>query len=241
MALSDTVGEKLRQFERYNISELRRMELPGGLPFAITGRLVSGAIGFAIITIILAISFQSAANSVAVSGLGGGTTGFEADVATNSTAGPDKSGTLNDEGDSVPFGVDAGEMEWDFAAKMQLVSIDVTVTWSDGTSTVDIGQPTVSLQVTAGNFSESTQGTGFDSSVTLSVPVTALGGTVSGSADSAEEFIASFETAGPAVSGVITYEDDANPSPIKDEPLDYTLTCTLIGWELQNIREVSDI
>ena len=58
MALSDTVGEKLRQFERYNISELRRMELPGGFPFAVTGRLVSGAIGFAIIIIILAISFQ---------------------------------------------------------------------------------------------------------------------------------------------------------------------------------------
>mgnify|MGYP000448105456 CR=1 FL=1 len=140
----------------------------------------------------------------------------------------------------MPFGVDAGEMEWDFAAKMQLVSVDVTVTWSDGTSTVDIGQPTVSLQVTAGNFSESTQGTGFDSSVTLSVPVTALGGTVSGSADSAEEFIASFEAVGPAVSGVITYEDDANPLPL-NEPLDYTLTSTLVNWELQNIREVSDL
>ena len=58
--------------------------------------------------------------------------------------------------------------------------------------------------------------------------------------NSVDEFIASFEAAGPAVSGVITYEDDANPLPL-NEPLDYTLTCTLVNWELQNIREVSDI
>ena len=241
MALSDTVGEKLKQFERYNNSELRRMELPGGFPFAVTGRLVSGAIGFAVIIIILAISFQSAANSVAVSGIGGGSTGFEADVATNNTSGPSKSGTLNDEGDSVPFGVDAGEGEWDFAGETRLASVDVTVIWTTAASIGDIGQPTVSLQVTTGNFSETAQGTGFDGSVTITIPVTVLGETVSGSADSVEEFIASFEAAGPPVSGVITYEDDANPSPIKDEPLDYTLTCTLVNWELQNIREVSDL
>ncbi|OIR10590.1 MAG: hypothetical protein BEU05_01490 [Marine Group III euryarchaeote CG-Bathy2] len=240
MALSDTVGEKLKQFERYNNSELRRLELPGGFPFAVTGRLVSGAIGFVIIIIILAISFQSAANSVAVSGIGGGTTGFEADVATNNTAGPGKSGTLQDEGDSVPFGVDAGEGEWDFAGELRLVEVVVTLSWQDSTSSVDIGQPTVSLQVTSGNFSETVQGTGFDASVTITVPVTALGKTVSGSANTVAEFIASFEAAGPPVSGVITYEDDANPSPIKDEPLDYTLTCSLVGWEL-DVSVVSDI
>ena len=100
------LGERLEQFERYNNTELRRMELPGGFPFAVTGRLVSGGIGFVVIIIILAISFQSAANSVKVEGIGGGAIGFEADVVTNSTAGPDKSGTLNNEGDSVPFGVD---------------------------------------------------------------------------------------------------------------------------------------
>lgn len=236
-----TLGERLEQFERYNNTELRRMELPGGFPFAVTGRLVSGGIGFVVIIIILAISFQSAANSVAVSGIGGGATGYEADVATNTTAGPGKSGTLNSEGDSVPFGVDAGEADWDFAGELRLAEVVVTLAWQDATSSVDIGQPTVSLQVTTGNFSETAQGTGFDASVTITVPVTAMGETVSGSADSVEKFITSFEAAGPPVSGVITYEDDANPSPIKDEPLDYTLSCTLVGWELQNVREVSDL
>ncbi|MEE3192725.1 MAG: hypothetical protein VX267_04480, partial [Candidatus Thermoplasmatota archaeon] len=124
---------------------------------------------------------------------------------------------------------------------LRLVSVDVTVTWSTGTSSVDVGAPTVSLQVTAGNFSDTSQGTGFDASVTVSVPITVMGETASGSANSVEEFIASFEATGPAVSGVITYEDDANPSIFKDEPLDYTLTCSLVGWELQNIREVSDV
>ena len=238
MALSDTVGEKLKQFERYNNSELHRMELPGGFPFAVTGRLVSGAIGFVIIIIILAISFQSAANSVAVSGIGGGSTGFEADVATNTTAGPGKSGTLNSEGTTVQFGVDADESEWDFAGKMQLAEVVVELSWSARGG--DIGQPTVSLQITAGNFSESAQGAGFDVTISITIPVTALGVTVSGSANSIDEFIASFEAAGPAVSGVITYEDDANPLPL-NEPLDYTLTCTLVNWELQNISEVSDI
>jgi len=238
MALSDTVGEKLKQFERYNNSELHRMELPGGFPFAVTGRLVSGAIGFVIIIIILAISFQSAANSVAVSGIGGGSTGFEADVATNTTAGPGKSGTLNSEGTTVQFGVDAGESEWDFAGKMRVAEVVIEMRWEARSG--DIGQPTVSLQITAGNFSESAQGTGFDVTISITIPVTALGETVSGSANSVDEFIASFEAAGPAVSGVITYEDDANPLPL-NEPLDYTLTCTLVNWELQNIREVSDI
>ncbi len=237
MALGELVG----RFERYNNTELRRMNLPGGFPFTITGRIVSGGYGFVIIIVILASSFHFAPHRDDVQPLGGGATGFEADIATNGTAGPSKSGTLNNEGDSVPFGVDAGDVEWDFATELRLISVDVTVTWSAGTSSVDAGAPTVSLQVTAGNFSETSQGTGFDASVTISVPVTVMGETVSGSSNSVEEFIASFEAEGPAVSGVITYEDDANPSPIKDEPLDYTLTCSLMGWELQNIREVSDI
>ena len=234
------LGERIEQFERYNNTELRRMVLPGGFPFTVTGRLVSGGIGFVVIIIILAISFQSAANSVKVEGVGGGATGFEADVATNSTAGPGKGGTLNDEGDSEPFGVDAGEVEWDFAGELRLVSVDVTVSWSADPFIIDGGAPTVSLQVSTNNFSQTSQETGFDNSVTISVPVTVMGETVSGSADSVEEFIAAFEAAGPAVSGVITYEDDGNPFP-NDEPLDYTLTCSLMGWELQNIREVSDI
>ncbi|MDP6236231.1 MAG: hypothetical protein QGE96_04440 [Candidatus Poseidoniia archaeon] len=237
MALGELVG----RFERYNNTELRRMNLPGGFPFTITGRIVSGGYGFVIIIVILASSFHFAPHRDDVQPLGGGATGFEADIATNGTAGPSKSGTLNNEGDSVPFGVDAGDLEWDFATELRLISVDVTVTWSAGTSSVDAGAPTVSLQVTAGNFSETSQGTGFDASVTISVPVTVMGETVSGSSNSVEEFIASFEAEGPAVSGVITYEDDANPSPIKDEPLDYTLTCSLMGWELQNIREVSDV
>ncbi len=237
MALGELVG----RFERYNNTELRRMNLPGGFPFTITGRIVSGGYGFVIIIVILASSFHFAPHRDDVQPLGGGATGFEADIATNGTAGPSKSGTLNNEGDSVPFGVDAGDVEWDFATELRLISVDVTVTWSAGTSSVDAGAPTVSLQVTAGNFSETSQGTGFDASVTISVPVTVMGETVSGSSNSVEEFIASFEAEGPAVSGVITYEDDANPSPIKDEPLDYTLTCSLMGWELQNIREVSDV
>ena len=236
-----TLGELVGKFERYNSTELRRVNLPGGFPFAITGRIVSGGYGFVVIIVILASSFHLAPHRDDVQPLGGGATGFEADIATNGTAGPSKSGTLNNEGDSVPFGVDAGDVEWDFATELRLISVDVTVTWSAGTSSVDAGAPTVSLQVTAGNFSETSQGTGFDASVTISVPVTVMGETVSGSSNSVEEFIASFEAEGPAVSGVITYEDDANPSPIKDEPLDYTLTCSLIGWELQNIREVSDV
>ena len=235
------LGELVRRFERYNNTELRRMNLPGGFPFTITGRIVSGGYGFVIIIVILASSFHFAPHRDDVQPLGGGAIGFQADVATNSTAGPSKSGTLNNEGDSVPFGVDAGEVEWDFASELRLVSVDVTVTWTTATSSGDVGQPTVSLQVSTENFSKTSQGTGFDNSVTISIPVTLINGTVSGSADSVEEFIASFEAAGPAVSGVITYEDDANPAPIKDEALDYTLTCSLVDWEFKNIREVSDV
>ena len=119
MALGELVGK----FERYNSTELRRVNLPGGFPFAITGRIVSGGYGFVVIIVILASSFHLAPHRDDVQPLGGGAIGFQADVATNSTAGPSKSGTLNNEGDSVPFGVDAGEVEWDFAAEPRLVSV----------------------------------------------------------------------------------------------------------------------
>ena len=123
------------------------------------------------------------------------------------------------------------------------MSVDVTVSWDADPLIIDGGAPTVSLQVTAGNFSQTSDGTGFDASVTVIIPASVLfeKSTASGLADTKEEFIASFEAAGPAVSGVITYEDDANPAPIKDEALDYTLTCSLVGWELQNTRVVSDL
>ena len=48
MALGELVG----RFERYNNTELRRMNLPGGFPFTITGRIVSGGYGFVIIIVI---------------------------------------------------------------------------------------------------------------------------------------------------------------------------------------------
>ena len=237
MALSDTVGEKLKQFERYNNSELRRMELPGGFPFAVTGRLVSGAIGFAIIIIILAISFQSAANSVKVDGIGGGAIGFEAAVETNETQ------VLSEEGElSVGQSI---EYTTDHADNTHIIMFLVHITWNSQ-SPLDRTSNEVTVEVFSDNGSRqplvqndaALQGT-MDFEWVVNAHPGLVGISVSGSADDAEGFTAQFEVPGEALTVRVTYDDDN--TPIINEDIDYSVTVTLVGWELQNIHEVSDI
>ena len=237
MALSDTVGEKLKQFERYNNSELHRMELPGGFPFAVTGRLISGAIGFAIISIILAISFQSAANSVAVSGIGGGSTGFEADVTTNETQVLSEAGELS-VGQTV-------EQTADHTNNTHIIMFLVHFTW-DSQSVADRTANEVTVDVFSDNASReplvknaaALHGT-MDFEWVINTHPGLIGDSVSGSADDEDGFTAQFEVPGEALTVRVTYDSDN--TPLINEDIDYSVTVTLVNWELQNIREISDI
>ncbi|MDC0243613.1 hypothetical protein OAK07_02905, partial [Marine Group III euryarchaeote] len=72
------MSEKLSSFEKYNSKELYNLG-SDNLSFTITGRLISGTVGFIIIIVMLMVTFSSAANSIMVSELGG-TKAFTADV-----------------------------------------------------------------------------------------------------------------------------------------------------------------
>ena len=107
MTLSDNLSESLSKFEKYNTNEVYTFG-----SFVVTGRLVSGSIGFLVIILMLMVTFSSASNSIFVTELGG-TTAFTADVVITENVGPSISGTLN-EGESVEFGHLLEEIEWDY-------------------------------------------------------------------------------------------------------------------------------
>ncbi|SVB59697.1 uncharacterized protein METZ01_LOCUS212551, partial [marine metagenome] len=95
MSLAESLTETLNRFEKYNNKELYRLGSQS-FNFTVTGRLVSGLVGFLVIILMLMITFSSAANSIMVSDLGG-TKSFTADVVLTEISGPSISGTLNNE------------------------------------------------------------------------------------------------------------------------------------------------
>ena len=82
MALSDNLSDSLSKFEKYNTNEAYTFG-----SFVVTGRLVSGSIGFLVIILMLMVTFSSASNSIFVAELGG-TTAFTADVVITENVGP---------------------------------------------------------------------------------------------------------------------------------------------------------
>ena len=102
MSIGGLLSEKLSSFEKYNNKELYHLGL-GSLGFTVTGRLVSGMLGFIIIVLMLTVTFSSAANSILVSELGGNKA-FTAEVSLTEVSGPVISGSLNNEGEFVEFG-----------------------------------------------------------------------------------------------------------------------------------------
>ena len=54
MSIGDNLSEKLSSFEKYNSKELYSLG-SGNLSFTVTGRLISGTIGFVIITVLICV------------------------------------------------------------------------------------------------------------------------------------------------------------------------------------------
>ena len=128
MSMADTLSDNLSRFEKYNNKELYHIG-SGSVGFTVTGRLVSGVIGFIVIILMLMVTFSSAANSIIVSELGG-TKAFTADVIVTENTGPSFSGTLENEGDFVDFGHVLAEVGWDYTSNMRISHFDIVVDWS---------------------------------------------------------------------------------------------------------------
>jgi len=240
VSITGKISDGLSRFESYNNKEIYRFDQLG---FTITGRLISGLSGFLIIVVMLMFTFSSAANSIMVSDLGG-SKAFTADVIITENSGPSFSGTLEDQGDYVDFGYIVEEADWDYILNMRISHFDVEVDWNANGGGGGGRQVTfdVSSQNNTASDSQNSQGGG--GTITIVWPVNQLPETVSDTADSPDAFVSSFEKSGEWMGGTFTYTSEsalADTTPFTSESIAYTITLTYYTWELENVREISEI
>jgi len=236
MSLSDSIGDTLTKFEKYNGKEVYNFG-----NFVVTGRLVSAFVGFLVIVLMLMVTFSSAANSIIIAELGG-TTAFTADVVITENTGPSFSGTLNNEGDFVDFGYVLEELDWDYTSNMRISYFDVTVDWNPNGGAGGGRQITFDVSSQNDTVGESQNDGGNGGIVTTVWVVQAFAETVSDTSDNAESFLLSFETAGEWMGGKFTYSQESIGSSIAlSESIDYTITLTYYTWDFENVREIAEI
>jgi len=240
MSMADTLSDNLSRFEKYNNKELYHIG-SGSVGFTVTGRLVSGVIGFIVIILMLMVTFSSAANSIMVSELGG-TKAFTADVIVTENTGPSFSGTLNNEGDFVDFGYVLEEVDWDYTSNMRISHFDVVVDWSSSGGAGGGRQVTLDASSQNNTAGESQNDGGNGGTITIIWPVNQLPETVSGTADNPDAFLLSFETKGEWMGGKFTYTQESIGSSIAlSESINYDITLIYYTWDFDNIREIAEV
>lgn len=240
VSITGKMSEGLSKFESYNSKEIYRFDRLG---FTITGRLISGLSGFLIIVVMLMFTFSSAANSVMVAELGG-IKSFTADVVITENSGPSFSGTLEDQGDYVDFGYIVEEADWNYISNMRISHFDVEVDWSANGGGGGGRQVTFDVSSDNNTAGESQNDGGGGGEIIIEWAINPLLETVSDTADSPEDFVSSFEKSGEWMGGTFTYTSEsafADTTPLTSESISYTITLTYYTWELENIRELSEI
>ena len=239
MSASRLLSEKLSSFEKYNNKELYNFG-SGSFSFVITGRLISGTIGFVIIILMLMVTFSSAANSIMVSELGG-SKAFTADVVLTELSGPSFSGTLNNEGEFVEFGYLVDDIDWDYSAELKISHIDIQVIWDANGGAGGGRQVTFEVSSENNTVGESQTDGGNGGTLTTVWLINQLPETVSDAADSADDFVRSYETPGDWVGGRFTYSSESIGSIALNDSIDYTISLTYFTWNFENIREIVEI
>ena len=239
MSASRLLSERLSSFEKYNNKELYNFG-SGSFSFVITGRLISGTIGFVIIILMLMVTFSSAANSIMVSELGG-SKAFTADVVLTELSGPSFSGTLNNEGEFVEFGYLVDDIDWDYSAELKISHIDIQVIWDANGGAGGGRQVTFEVSSENNTVGESQTDGGNGGTITTVWLINQLPETVSDTADSADDFVRSYETPGDWVGGRFTYSSESIGSIALNDSIDYTISLTYFTWNFENIREIVEI
>ena len=239
MSVSRLLSEKLSSFEKYNNKELYSFG-SASFSFMITGRLISGAIGFVIIILMLMVTFSSAANSIMVSELGG-SKAFTADVVLTEVSGPSLSGTLNNEGEFVEFGYLVDDIDWDYSAELKISHIDIQVIWDANGGAGGGRQVTFEVSSENNTVGESQTDGGNGGTITTVWLINQLPETVSDTADSADDFVRSYETPGDWIGGRFTYSSESIGSIALNDSIDYTISLTYFTWSFENIREIVEI
>ena len=234
MGLSETISDSLSSFEKYNNKEVYNF---GG--FAVTGRLVSAFGGFIVIILMLMVTFSSAANSIQVGELGG-IKAFTADVIITENSGPSLSGTLN-EGDSIEFGYVMEQAEWDYTEEMRITEIIVSVNWDANGGAGPGRQVTFEVSSDGNGTAQSQNDGGGGGAIPITWSINPLPETVSDTADSPDDFVASFEQNGQWMGGKFTFTQASQGSILLSESVDYEITLTYYTWEFENVREIAEI
>ena len=239
MSIADTLSDNLSRFEKYNNKELYHIG-SSSIGFTVTGRLVSGVIGFIVIIIMLMVTFSSAANSIMVSELGG-TKAFTADVVLTEITGPTLEGTLSNEGEFVEFGYIVDDVDWDYIAELRISHIDVQVIWDANGGGGGGRQVTFEVSTENDTAGQSQNSGGGGGTIVTTQPVNQLPETVTDTADSVEGFVQSYETPGEWMGGKFTYTSESFGALITSESIDYTISLTYYTWEFENIREIVEV
>ena len=239
MSIGDNLSEKLSSFEKYNSKELYSLG-SGNLSFTVTGRLISGTIGFVIIIMMLMVTFSSAANSIMVSELGG-TKAFTADVVLTEVSGSTISGTLSSEGDFIEFGYVVDDLDWDYISQLQISHFDIQVTWDANGGAGGGRQVTFDVSSENNTAGESQNDGGNGGMIETTWAVNQLPETVSDTADSAEDLVQSYQMPGEWMGGKFTYSSESIGSIALNDSIDYTISLTYYTWELENLREIIEL
>ena len=233
------MSEKLSSFDKYNKKELYHLGSTK-LGFTVTGRIVSGTVGFIVIVLMLMVSFSSAANSIIVSELGG-TKAFTADVSLIEVSGTTISGTLNNEGEFIEFGYIVDDVNWDLISNLRLSHVDVQVAWDANGGAGGGRQVTFDVSSQNDTAGQSQNDGGNGGTIVTTWIVNQLPEIVSDTADSPEDFVKSYEVSGEWLGGKFTYTSESIGSIALNDSIDYTITFTYYTWELENIREIVEV
>ena len=174
----------------------------------------------------------------------GGIKSFTADVVITENSGPSFSGTLEDQGDYVDFGYIVEEADWNYISNMRISHFDVEVDWSANGGGGGGRQVTFDVSSDNNTAGESQNDGGGGGEIIIEWAINPLPETVSDTADSPEDFVSSFEKSGEWMGGTFTYTSEsafADTTPLTSESISYTITLTYYTWELENIRELSEI
>lgn len=239
MSIGDKLSEKLSSFEKYNNKELYHLGSVN-LGFTVTGRIVSGTVGFIVIILMLMVTFSSAANSIMVSELGG-TKAFTADVTLIEVSGTTISGTLNSEGEFVEFGYIVDDVDWDLISNLRISHVDIQVAWDANGGAGGGRQVTFDVSSQNDTAGQSQNDGGNGGTIVTTWIVNQLPEIVSDTADSPEDFIKSYEASGEWLGGKFTYTSESLGSIALNDSIDYTITFTYYTWELENIREIVEV
>ena len=238
MGLGKTLDTGMTKFENYNNSEVYKLR-----NYSITGRFVSGFVGFFVIVLMLMVTFSSAANSVMVSDLGG-SKAYIGDLVITEVAGPSLSGTLNSE-DSIDFGYIVSELDWDHIDNLRISYFDVVVDWDANGGAGGGRQVTFDVSSQNNTNGQSQTDNGGEGIITIqwliNQEIMLNNGTISNNADSPEAFLSNLEVPGEWMGGTFTFSQSSTGSIILSESVDYTISLTMYTWNIENIREIQEL